>query len=129
MTWPSYAESRRPQTLLLLIGIVSGLAFQLNWLADKPVILFNNFTILLRLPVGVVVFLVLLLSLRELLWKIIRRSSLPARVKDRYLRHDTLTYTVLLLPVLGSIGIQFTAPAFGALMVLAFLAAQSFLIY
>ena len=118
----------RQHLLLMAIGIVSGLAVQMDWWAST-----GTFD---AVPQGEKILAMLgaaalmtaaLLGLRALVRRVVLRLSLPVGVKHDYGRYDSLTYGVFLLTLTGAVGVQLSLP-FLYILGFAFLLAQAFLV-
>ena len=113
---------------LIFIGIITGIASQLNILSVYPIGELSSLTIFSRIAFGATLFPFLLLGLRKIIRRIVSRSELPNMLQERYKKYDTFTYTVFLLSLFGAVGMQFTVQVV-ILMIFIFLSLQIFLIY
>ncbi|HEV8356020.1 MAG TPA: fused MFS/spermidine synthase [Gemmatimonadales bacterium] len=118
----------RPQLTLILIGVASGVAAQLDWWAargrfqafDRPAYpLFLLRTALLATAA--------LFGLRAGVRWLVGRLPLPRTLLGEYRKHDSLTYAPILLLWAGVVGIQLSIP-FLYLLGLTFLIAQGLLL-
>lgn len=117
--------------LLALFGVVFFLSTAFNWLASNKIAQFAfiiDGAILLSLIAGSIVSPLLFFKMRKMFRAMINRSALSLPVKNMYQRYDTFTYSTLLLPLLGSLGVQ-SIPTAWVIMALIFLLTQFLLIY
>jgi len=118
------------EMVLAIIGIIAGVAFQLNWWAakgwfeslDHPASLVWLFrTALLATAV--------LFGLRAAVRWAVGRLPLPSRIKSNYRKYDTLTYFVFVLLLAGAGGINQLSIPFFYIIGFAFLVAQFLLAF
>jgi len=118
-----------PQVILIVIGAISGLAFQFDWWAAKGWFgSLQNPSSLIFLLRTALLSTVALFALRTAVRWVVQRLPLPFRIKSNYPRYDTLTYSVFLLFLLGIGGIQLSIP-FIYVLGFAFVAAQLLLAF
>jgi len=122
------SRSTRSNFLLIAIGIVSGLAVQMDWWAATGTFdALHPGARMLAMLRSAALMGAALFGLRALMRKIVLCLSLPAGVKTDYCRYDWLTYGVFLLPLAGAVGVQLSLP-FLYILGFAFLAAQALLV-
>jgi hypothetical protein len=121
------SRDKQLKLFLIIIGIISGVSVQFNRLAGESekigIELFSFYSI-----VSAIIFKIALYQIRKTICKIVFKSSLSPRVRELYPQYDVYTYTVFLLPLAGTAGIQFTLPVV-LFIALLFVALQFFLIY
>ena len=118
-----------PQLVLLFIGAISGLAFQLNcWAVKGWFDAFESPSVLVKLVNAALVATAALFGLRTTLRWAVQRLPVPSAIKSNYHRYDTLTYAVFLLFLAGAAGVRLSIP-FVYMLGFAFLGAQFLLAF
>src|SRR4029453_16993789 len=113
------------EMVLAIIGIIAGVAFQLNWWAAKGWFdsLESPSHLIFLLRTGLLATAALF-GLRAAVRWAVGRMPLPVGMKSHYRKYDTLTYSVFLLFLAGAGGVNQLSIPFFYIIGFAFLGAQ-----